>query len=114
VATLTDPAISCKPGEALAALIDEITLTQADAEPDRLRIELYGERASILHAAGLGGAQNDNALRGPCLGPRRAIGGGVVSVVAGACSHLYRTRFSALSRRQQGGEFAKRRLGYVS
>jgi len=38
----------------------------------------------------------------------------LVKVVARACSHLYRTRFSALSRRAQGFKSAKRCHGYIS
>ncbi len=82
-AALTDPDVCSEAGEALAALIDKIILTPAPEAPDRLQIDLHGELATILQAAGVGGVPNDTAPRGPVLGPRRAVVGGVLSVVAG-------------------------------
>ncbi len=80
---LTDPEVCTQAGEALAALIDKIILTPDPDAPDRLQINRYGELASILQVAGMSGKPNDIAPRGPVLGPRRAVVGGVLSVVAG-------------------------------
>ncbi len=84
-ASLADPDISQEAGEALAALIDRVVLTPSEAEPDRLSIELHGELAAILSAAGAGHSGNKtNTLRSRAKGSTGTEGECVVvSVVAG-------------------------------
>ncbi len=77
---------ACKAGEALAALIDKIVLVPADDQPDHMAIELHGDLAAILSAAGTTGPIT-KAER-PRPGARNGVGTGasesLLSVVAGA------------------------------
>lgn len=84
-ASLANPNISQEAGEALAALIDRIVLTPSEVEPDRLAIEVRGELAAVLSAAGAGcGDKKANTLRARAKGGTRTEGEDVVlSVVAG-------------------------------
>ena len=72
---LNAPETKVEAGEVIRSLIERIVLTP---EGERLKAELYGDLAGIL-------ALCDGAKR------ERGGSGGIVSVVAGARSHLYRT-----------------------
>ena len=90
--------------EALRQLIARVVLTPDPAAPDGLAADLHGDLAMILTLATaasghlrrrVSGGKNENPLG-------TYVPGGQLSVVAGACSHLSRTRFSALSPRRHG------------
>jgi site-specific DNA recombinase len=81
--SLGDPEICVEAGEALGALIRQITLVPADDEPDRLRIQLHGDFEAILAAAGRERRANEKPRRTPGLGMRRGVSDGLLSVVAG-------------------------------
>ncbi len=87
-ASLADPDICTEAGEALGALIQQITLLPDEQEPDRLRIQLHGDFQAVLAAAGQECRPTGKTRREPGLGSRRAVSAGVLSVVAGACNHL--------------------------
>ena len=71
---------------AMRGLIEEIRLVPADS---RLRIELFGELAALIALANGDGSRIKH--------PRASEAAGVqVTLVAGTCSHLYRTRLEIL------------------
>jgi hypothetical protein len=80
--------------EALQTLIERIVLTPNENAPDKLAIELHGDLATILNLAsaaatplGKSAGSADKQI------PRsRSVPEGLLSVVAGAHNHLYRTR----------------------
>ena len=86
---LNAPDIRTQSAEALRALIDEVRLTPQDGA---LNVELYGELAALI-ALGLNRpdrnrpSRNRNAKR-----PKAQDLGAQITLVAGARSHLYRTR----------------------
>jgi hypothetical protein len=83
--SLSDPAISLEAGEALASLIERIVLVPADDQPDGLVIELHGDLAAILSAAGAGKTPNtEHPPPGAGRGARTGGDCGLLSVVAGA------------------------------
>ena len=85
-ASLAKPEICLQAGEALAALIAKIVLIPADDQPDHMAIELHGDLAAILSAAGTKGRDTKADRPGP--GARNGAGPGasghLLSVVAGA------------------------------
>ncbi len=85
-ASLAKPEICLQAGEALAALIDKIVLIPADDQPDHMAIELHGDLAAILSAAGMRG--RDTKADRPRPGAENGVGteasGSLLSVVAGA------------------------------
>jgi hypothetical protein len=89
-ASLAKPEICLEAGEARAALIDKIVLTPADDQPDRMAIELHGDLAAILSAAGTASGTTKGGHPSPSA--RNGVGtgasGSLLAVVAGACTHL--------------------------
>jgi hypothetical protein len=75
------------------SLAETITLAPVDG---KLRVEVRGERATILRLA-------EGARHAKHPGDTGALAA-QIKLVAGARNHLYRTQFLALSRRQQGFE----------
>jgi len=80
----------------LRLLIDRIVLTPDADAPGGHTIELYGDIATILNLAA-------TPLKPSASGKEKPSGHtgaeGLLSVVAGARNHLYRTRLNAPSRR---------------
>ena len=90
--SLNAPDIKLEASEILRTLIEKVVLTPDPSAPDGNAAELHGDLAEILSLASapgdlkrrVGGAQTKN--------PHRTdVRGGVLSVVAGTHSHLYRT-----------------------
>jgi site-specific DNA recombinase len=90
-AALNDAAIRAEAAEAIGGLIEKVVLTPDDTAPDGLAAELHGDLAMILNlAASSAGSANTKNPR------TNVVSEGLLSVVAGARYHLYRTRLSAL------------------
>lgn len=88
---LTDPEVRTESAEALRGMIDRIVLMPDLGAPDGLSCELHGTLAAVLAAARPSGGAPASGKRP--LGRRDRDG--QLSVVAGACSHLYRTTISS-------------------
>src|SRR5579875_3695602 len=86
-AALNDPEVRTEAAEILQALIERVVLTPDDTAPDRLRAELNGDLAIILHAAA--GAEPAPPAQGAVAGggngklPGTGVLGSQLSLVAG-------------------------------
>jgi site-specific DNA recombinase len=104
---LNSPEIRTEAGDALRALIERVVLIPDEVAPDGLRVELYGDLPEILCLG-----EDQQARRGrhgddvgfKAKRPGADVLRSQLSVVAGACNRLCRTRFPALSRRQRGSK----------
>jgi len=98
---LDQPDIRVEAMEVLRTLIERMVLTPNEATPNGSAIELFGDLATILNLASSTGPALAQSAGGRTSKNPRAAGvfGSTLSVVAGARSHLYRTRLDALALR---------------
>jgi site-specific DNA recombinase len=80
---LNDDSIKAEAGEILRSLIDRVVLTPAIDAPDGIEAQLHGDLVAIL-------TLSSNDGRNQKL-PADGVAGSLLSVVAGARNHLYRT-----------------------
>ena len=88
---LNDDSIKAEAGEILRSLIDRVVLTPAIDAPDGIEAQLHGDLVAILTLSSNDGCKQKL--------PADGVAGSLLSVVAGARNHLYRTNVIALSRR---------------
>ena len=92
-ASLNEETIRAEAADALSGLIEKVVLTPDATAPDGLRAELHGDLAAILHLTTVGDASGKLSGISNSKNPRsRSVPEGLLSVVAGAHMHLYRTR----------------------
>jgi site-specific DNA recombinase len=80
---LNDDSIKAEAGEILRSLIDRVVLTPAANAPDGIDAQLHGDLAAILALTNADGRKQKL--------PADGMAGSLLSVVAGARNHLYRT-----------------------
>jgi site-specific DNA recombinase len=88
---LNDDSIKAEAGDILRSLIDRVVLSPVANAPDGIEAQLHGDLAAILALS------NDDGRKQKL--PAEGAAGSLLSVVAGARNHLYRTKVSALSTR---------------
>jgi hypothetical protein len=80
---LNDDSIKAEAGDILRTLIDRVVLTPATDAPDGIEAQLHGDLVAILALS-----NDDGRKQKP---PAVGVAGSLLSVVAGARNHLYRT-----------------------
>lgn len=94
-AALNASEVKAEAADILRSLIERIVLTPDDASPDGLAAELHGDLAMILalsaEAKALPAKRAVNGSQDMQNPQSRFVPGGLLSVVAGTHSHLYRT-----------------------
>jgi site-specific DNA recombinase len=88
---LNDDSIKAEAGDILRTLIDRVVLTPTADAPDGIDAQLHGDLVAILALS------NDDGHKQEL--PAKGMTGSLLSVVAGARNHLYRTKVTAFSRR---------------